>query len=131
MMPVLVDTHVALWVVTGRALSVRARQHLLEPGAALFVSAATIWEIAIKYPLKRGLPGDMPVSGRESSTLFASAGFEILPVTAAHAAAVDDLPPLHGDPFDRMLIAQSKAEPMRLLTADVQLAAYGELVTVV
>jgi PIN domain nuclease of toxin-antitoxin system len=59
---------------------------------------------------------------------FGEAGFATLDITAEHAAAVEDLPRLHGDPFDRLLIAQALIEPLRLLTHDAQVAAYGDMV---
>lgn len=72
----------------------------------------------------------MTSTHRGTEALFAEAGHAILPVTATHAAAVDDLPPHQAYPFDRMLVAQAPSEPMRLLTRDARLAAYGALVAV-
>lgn len=91
----------------------------------------TIWEIAIKFARARGRPDDLPFSGTEALALFREAGLDILPVTAEHAAAVDRLPPLHADPFDRMLIAQAISEPLRLVTSDAALKPYSELVELV
>ena len=68
------------------------------------------------------------VSGEVALDAFLTAGFQMLNVTPQHAASLDGLPPLHGDPFDRMLIAQALSEPLRLLTADRALAAYGAMV---
>lgn len=124
-MKLLLDTQIALWVVTGNARLSRRARTLLDDGDDPHVSVVTIWEIAIKHALQRGSPNDMPVSGTEARRLFEQAGFALLPVTPDHAAAVDDLPPLHGDPFDRMLIAQARTEPMHFLTADRRLEAYG------
>ncbi len=86
----------------------------------------TLWEIAIKFALRKGRPSDMPISAVNASTIFRRAGYELLPVLPQHALAVADLPPARTDPFDRMLIAQARAEPMRLLTSDAAVAAYGE-----
>ena len=130
-MNLLLDTHVALWaVLTPGRLSPIARDRISDPAIDILVSSASIWEIAIKHRLKRGRADDMPLSGKDAAAAFRDAGYLILPVTAAHAAAVDDLPPLHADPFDRMLVAQALTEPLRLLTRDARLAAYGALVTV-
>lgn len=70
----------------------------------------------------------MPVSGEEAHALLLEAGYLELPISSAHAAATELLPNHHADPFDRMLVAQSRVEPMRLLTHDRQLLAYGEFV---
>lgn len=125
-MKLLLDTQIALWSVAGDAkLNKRASAMIANPDNELWVSVVSIWEIAIKHPLQRGSINDMPIPGRVAARLFDDTGFAILAVTSAHAAAIDDLPPLHGDPFDRMLIAQAQAEGMRLLTADQRLDAYG------
>lgn len=131
-MKLLLDTQLALWAVTGSSrLGAMAQSMIGEATEPPMVSVMTIWEIAIKYPLHRGARDDIPFPGRVAHAEFEAAGFAILPVTAAHAAAVDDLPPLHGDPFDRMLVAQALTEPLRLLTRDARLAEYGALVTLV
>lgn len=122
-MRLLLDTHVALWALADSPrLSEEARQLILDPGNEVFYSAATVWEIAIKHALARA---GMPVSGDEAARLFRASGHIELPVTAAHAAATERLPPHHADPFDRILVAQSIVEPLRLLTHDRQLLLYG------
>ena len=68
----------------------------------------------------------MPISGAEAAKLFREAGYYELPVTAMHAAATEQLPPLHADPFDRILVAQAFSEPLRLITHDPQLPPYGQ-----
>jgi PIN domain nuclease of toxin-antitoxin system len=73
----------------------------------------------------------MPISARQAHAWFEASNFQSLPVSDAHALAVETLPLHHGDPFDRLLIAQAKAEPMRLLSHDAAMAAYGELVVTV
>jgi PIN domain nuclease of toxin-antitoxin system len=119
----LLDTQVALWALTDSPrLTERARSLILDPDATIFFSAASVWEIAIKHRLARS---DMPVSGAEAESLFRESGYIELPVTAAHAAATGRLPGYHADPFDRMLVAQALHEPLRLLTHDRQLLAYG------
>jgi PIN domain nuclease of toxin-antitoxin system len=105
----------------------RAAQDLIaNPDHVIFVSAASVWEIAIKHSLARGRPGDMPVSGAEALRFFHQAGYELLGITADHAAAVEALPPLHRDPFDRILVAQALVEPLRLITHDPMVKAYSD-----
>jgi PIN domain nuclease of toxin-antitoxin system len=123
-MRLLLDTHVALWALTdNRKLGKKARTLLMEPANEVYFSAATIWEIAIKHALARK---DMPVSATEAQKYFVAAGYIELPVLGHHAAAVESLPRHHADPFDRMLVAQAQFEPMKLLTHDRQLIAYGQ-----
>lgn len=130
-MTLLLDTHVALWAVSGDPKLKPAARDAIAKADAVFVSAVAIWEIAIKHALRKGRHDDIVVSGRQAADLFEQAGYAILPITAAHAAAVDDLPLLHGDPFDRMLVAQALTEPMHLLTRDARLKDYGVLAVVV
>ena len=126
-MRLLLDTQIALWALTGSARLGSLAQSLIEdPANEIYVSTASVWEIAIKYALKRG---DMPISGARAAELFAQAGYRELPVAWRHAAMVDSLPLLHNDPFDRILIAQSLTEPMKLLSRDAIVASYGVLVT--
>lgn len=128
-MRLLLDTHVALWALTdSRRLSAAARELILDAGNAIWFSAACIWEISIKHALARK---DMPVSGDDAAKLLRAAGYLELTITASHAAATGRLPSHHGDPFDRLLIAQSIAEQMRLLTHDRQLVVYGDFVQLV
>jgi PIN domain nuclease of toxin-antitoxin system len=123
----LLDTHVALWAVRDDPkLSARARELIANLDNPVFVSVVTLWEIAIKYALRRGRPTDMPISAAEAVSVFKRAGYDLLPVLPSHAVAVAALPPARADPFDRMLIAQARTEPLRLLTSDAVVAAYGE-----
>jgi len=118
----LLDTHVALWAITDSPrLSAQAREWIESPRATVWVSAATVWEIAIKHSLGRG---DMPVSGQEALDYFRASGYRLLAVQPEHAAAVETLPAHHADPFDRILVAQALIEPMRLLTHDSTVARY-------
>jgi len=118
----LLDTHVALWAIAdSRQLSTHARKLIETAEASVWISAATVWEIAIKHALgKRG----MPVSGAQALEYFRASGYRILPIKAEHACAVEALPALHADPFDRILVAQALTEPMRLLTHDATVARY-------
>ncbi len=126
-MRVLLDTHVALWAISDpQRLPARTRAALIDDANVVVVSVASLWEIAIKHRLRRGAPGDMTVSAAEAALEFEAAGFEFLGVTVQHAVAIADLPPIHSDPFDRMLIAQARSEPLRLVTHDATVAAYGD-----
>jgi PIN domain nuclease of toxin-antitoxin system len=128
----LLDTHVALWGIVGDQRLRPAVRRLLEaPSNEVFVSVVTLWEIAIKHALPKGRSDDMPLSAEAAMEEFLRAGFRTLTVDVQHAMTVATLPPLHRDPFDRMLVAQSRAEPMRLLTADRDVAAYGDGVELV
>ncbi|MEO5708150.1 MAG: type II toxin-antitoxin system VapC family toxin [Alteraurantiacibacter sp.] len=126
-MRLLLDTHILLWrlAASPRVSEVTARL-IDEQADAVFASAASVWEVAIKWSLRRGAASDMPLSGSDFLTALEQVGLEILPITPAHAAAVERLPMLHGDPFDRLLIAQARCEGLALLTADAQLVAYGD-----
>lgn len=125
-MRLLLDTQVALWGLTNDArLTLKAKEYILNPGNAIFVSVASVWEISIKYQLGRG---DMPVSGGRATELFVVAGYELLPIQAAHAIAVESLPSIHNDPFDRLLVAQALTEPMRLMTHDRTVAQYSDTI---
>lgn len=125
-MRLLLDTHLFLWAVTdSRKLKAAARKQMLAADQ-IYVSAASIWEIAIKARLGK-IKGDP----QRLALAIAGSGFIELPVSARHAARVVQLPLHHHDPFDRLLVAQSLSEPLLLLTADGALARYGELVKVV
>lgn len=127
-MRVLLDTHIALWAVTGSARLSALASRLVMQADEVFVSAASVWEIAIKHALGRG---DMPVSAAQALQAFSDAGYTMLPVQAAHAARVEQLPSLHADPFDRLLVAQALSEPLTLLTRDTLVAAYSDAVVLV
>ena len=116
----LVDTHALLWwLADDPGLSATAREALAEPANDVLVSTASVWEIAIKRALgKLSAPDDLP-------SHIEAAGFGWLPVQAAHAWQVRDLPPHHRDPFDRLLVAQSLVEQLPVVSADARLRAYG------
>jgi len=131
-MRVLLDTHVALWAIADDPrLAAEARALIADPDNAVVVSAASIWEIAIKHALARGSRNDMPISGREALRYFQAAGYETLSITAIHAAAAERLEQRHSDPFDRLLIAQALSEPLRLLTHDKRIADYSDTIILV
>ena len=121
-MKLLLDTHLLLWAAghPGR-LPPAARALLEDLGNELLFSAASLWEIAIKRGLGRA---DFQVDSRVLRRGLLENGYQELAVTGAHAVAVDGLPPLHKDPFDRILVAQSMVEGIILLTADPLVAQY-------
>jgi PIN domain nuclease of toxin-antitoxin system len=128
-MRLLLDTQIALWAITDSpALSAEARRYILAPNNEVYVSGASIWEIAIKNGLERG---SMPISGGEAADYFIRAGYMTLDISSSHAVYVETLPAHHADPFDRMLVAQALSEPMRLLTHDRIIAAYSDTVILV
>ncbi|MBK9086307.1 MAG: type II toxin-antitoxin system VapC family toxin [Sterolibacteriaceae bacterium] len=124
-MRLLLDTHVFLWSVTDNRKLKRAARDFILAADEVYVSAASIWEIAIKARLGK-IEGDP----EELAEAIAPSGFHELPVTARHGAAVARLPALHADPFDRLLVAQAMSEPLRFLTADSMLSKYSELVDI-
>lgn len=128
-MNLLLDTHVALWAIDASPrLPATIRALIVDEANDVAVSAVSIWEIAIKFARARGRPNDMPFSGGRALAFFQEAGFSMLAVSPAHAVAVDHLPRLHDDPFDRLLVAQAMSEPLRFVTHDAQIAAYSDSV---
>jgi PIN domain nuclease of toxin-antitoxin system len=128
----LLDTHIALWAVAGDSrLPATAVEQIVDPTNEVFVSVASLWEIAIKRALARGKPSDMPVSAQDALGYFRAAGYALLDIVPAHAVAVEALPMLHADPFDRILIAQALTVPLRLLTHDSRIARYSDTVVMV
>ncbi len=125
-MNLLLDTHVALWAITDSPkLPKTAREMIESPRTSIWISAATVWEIAIKHSLGRG---DMPVSSKDALRYFQESGYRFLPIEPEHATAVEDLAAHHADPFDRILVAQAIVEPMRLMTHDPIVARYSDTV---
>src|SRR5271157_5002095 len=118
----LLDTQVALWAYFDqKRLSAQARSVLEDRENRLVFSTAMLWEIAIKRALgKKGFQFDPRVLRRA----MLDDGYEELPVLGQHAVEVDTLPPIHRDPFDRILIAQAMVEGIILLTADAMIARY-------
>ena len=121
-MKLLVDTHLLLWLALGSSkLSTQARTVIEDPGNSLFFSAASIWEVAIKRGLARD---DFTVDPRLLRRGLLDNGYVELAIDSRHAVATLDLPPLHKDPFDRILVAQAMVEGMTLTTADEAVARY-------
>lgn len=121
-MRLLLDTHLLLWAAANSKRLPRTARELLEDETnEVYYSAASIWEIAIKNSLGRK---DFRVDLASLQSVLPDMDFIELPVTAAHAAGITKLPLIHRDPFDRLLIAQSIAEPLTLLTNDSVLGRY-------
>ena len=128
-MSFLLDTHVLLWVA-GAPDRLPADTRLLveDPATELIFSAASLWEIAIKNSLARA---DFNVDARLLRRKLLENDYTELAVTGAHAVAVDLLPPIHKDPFDRILVAQAQVEMVTLLTADEVVGHYPGPVRVI
>lgn len=125
----LVDTQLLLWNVYGsRKLPARVTRLFRDGRHQFFYSAASIWEIAIKAARGRE---DFLVDAAAIRETLEENGFDELPVSVHHAVAVSRLPAIHGDPFDRMLVAQAISEPMALITTDERLAAYPGTIKIV
>jgi PIN domain nuclease of toxin-antitoxin system len=122
-MTLLLDTHAFLWFVTGdRRLSSRSRAVIEQEDSRLLLSAASVWEMAIKSSLGRlSLPSRLEDYVAEK----VGEGFEVLPIDWTHAAGVERLPFHHRDPFDRLLVAQSLAEGVPIVTRDRVFRKYG------
>ena len=121
-MKILLDTHVLLWAAgEPNRLPKAARALLNDPQNEPVFSAASLWEIAIKCGLGRS---DFQVDARLLRRGLLDNGYLELPVTSEHAVAIDGLPPIHKDPFDRLLVAQSMIEGITLLTVDPVVARY-------
>lgn len=117
-MRLLLDTHILLWALADDPALKPDWRRTLDEAESLHVSAATVWEIAIKRALgKLHLDGDPAREAR-------NAGCVPLSITWEHGEAAGGLPPHHGDPFDRLLIAQGRLEGLAILTADTMFAHY-------
>ena len=122
-MKLLLDTHLLLWAAgEPKKLSLKARRLITDTDNELMFSAASVWEVAIKRALGRA---DFQVDTRLFRRGLLDNGYVELPVLSAHAVAVEALPPIHKDPFDRLLVAQSLVEGIVLLTSDATVAQYG------
>lgn len=128
-MNILLDTHILIWALNDDPqLPERAREMILDPGNAVYYSAVSIWEVSIKHASH---PEDLTFSGKELSGFCEDAGFLPLDMRERHVHALETITraeksPRHNDPFDRMLIAQAKAENMSFLTHDSLIPYYEE-----
>jgi PIN domain nuclease of toxin-antitoxin system len=122
-MKLLLDTHLLLWASgQPKKLSRKARTLIEAPDNELFFSAASLWEVVIKRALGRE---DFKVDPRLLRRGLLDNGYSELPVASEHVVAVESLPAIHKDPFDRILVAQAIVEGFALLTADSTVAQYG------
>lgn len=128
-MKLLLDTHILIWALNGDAqLSDQAKKLIMDPDNTIYYSTVSIWEIAIKHAIH---PDNVEFSGNDLSGFCEEAGFIVLDIGLKHVFAMETLTrpesaPRHGDPFDRMLVGQAKAEGMTLLTHDALIPYYEE-----
>ena len=128
-MKLLLDTHLLLWAATQpQRLSADVQALCNDPDNELYFSAVSIWEVAIKRSLDRG---DFQLDVRQFRRGLIDNGYRELPMSSLHAVAIDTLPAVHRDPFDRILVAQASVEGFPLLTSDALLAQYSGLVRLV
>lgn len=121
-MKLLLDTHVLLWAAgQPNRLSKTAQKLIAQAANDLLFSAASIWEVAIKRALGRS---DFQADPRLLRRGLLDNGYNELPILSDHVVAIDNLPPIHKDPFDRLLLAQATVEGITLLTADSVVAQY-------
>lgn len=123
-MRLLLDTNVLIWTLKDDPRIAGVRD--LITTAEVYVSAVSWWEIAIKAGI-----GKLDMDIHEARLAAVDSGFFELPLHGVHSETLAALPPIHRDPFDRMIVAQAIAEPMRLLTGDGVLGAYSDLVQVI
>ena len=122
-MKYLLDTHILIWALSDpERLPVAARKVLSEPEEFYF-SPVSIWEISIKNSKH---PGAMSISSDSAWKLALDSGVQELPISSRHGVAVAELPDIHGDPFDRMLIVQARVDGLTLITHDDTIAKYGD-----
>ncbi len=122
-MRALLDTHAFLWFVTGNSrLSRRAMAFMQDSSNELFISAASVWEMAIKSSLKRLI---LPLPLKEYMAEKIQSGFRIMAMEWEYIVMVENLPFHHRNPFDRLIIAQAIAENVPVITADPVFKAYG------
>ena len=120
-MNLLLDTHAFLWAIDNNPqLSQKARESIIDGNNIVFVSAATAWEIAIKKSI-----GKLRIPNGDYLEELKLHRFTPLDITTEHALMVENLPPHHKDPFDRMLIAQAQVEKLTLVTGDAKIKAYN------
>jgi PIN domain nuclease of toxin-antitoxin system len=117
---ILLDTHALIWWLNGdNKLGLNAIEQISNPENDIYVSAATVWEMSIKQQMGK------LVAPEDIESKVEQAGFSALPITLFHGQQAGKLPLHHKDPFDRMLIAQSQAEGLQILTKDEHFPAYG------
>lgn len=128
-MDLLLDTHILLWALTDDPkLPQEAKEMIQDEKNEIFYSTASVWEVSIKHSIH---PENMPISGKELSEYCAKAGFQMLVVRDDHVYELETLKrsenaPKHNDPFDRIMVAQAKAEEMAFVTHDSLIPYYEE-----
>ena len=131
-MRLLLDTHIALWAVSEPTrLKQLAQEQIVNPDNDVLISLVSLWEIAIKRSTGRARIDVPSLSARDTMVAFSDADFEMLAIKADHIDAVEVLQRHHGDPFDRLLVAQAWTERLTFLTHDKTLGQYGDFVMVV
>lgn len=125
-MTLLLDTLFLLWIADGDQRLTPTAKKIISAADAVYMSAASLWEISMKVSV-----GKLAVDVDALTESLRNAGLIELSVSIEHARTLKALPPVHGDPFDRMLVAQAMTEPMHLLTLDNALEAYGPWVKLV
>lgn len=126
-MRLLLDTHIAIWAISEpQTIERGAARQIADLANEIYVSAVSIWEIAIKFG--SGRPNAPPFSAIDAIRFFSAAGYKLLSISADHAARVAAQERHHGDPFDRMLVVQAEAIDARLVTRHRVLKNYGDVV---
>ncbi len=121
-MRILLDTHVLLWCLQGSKKLPAQAIDIVQRADDVYASVASLWEIAIKHSLGKLV---LNVEFTVLEKVIVDSGYVLLAIEASHTVQLVELPHIHRDPFDRMLVAQSIAEPLRLVTSDPQVASYG------
>ena len=122
-MRILLDTHIVLWLLAGSKRIKPIKNIILNEHNEIYISTASWWELAIKININK-FDGDL----KEIRKASKESGFIELPITGEHTETLLQLPPIHKDPFDRILVSQAITEPMKLMTADNKLENYSELI---
>ena len=122
-MRLLLDTQIVYWFYYEKRNVPQRAYDLMNEAQTVFVSAASVWEMAIKVRI-----GKLNANPRQMTQLMEAAGFDELPVFSRHTMLVADMPLYHADPFDRLLVAQAVSEQLNLVTADALLKQYSSLV---
>ena len=122
-MKYLLDTHISLWAALDvRKLSRKAKKILEDPDNILYFSPVSLWEISIKHAKH---PDRMPMTSERAKELALKMGLIELPVRSRHGVDISNLPEIHSDPFDRMLITQARSDGLLLISHDDKVVAYG------
>ncbi len=126
-MKLLLDTHIVIWALSeSHRLTPETRALLENPSSEIHVSAVSIWEIGLKHEVGRRTS---PAFGAQRALeLSVQAGYRLIDITPKQVAMATTLPPIHADPFDRLIVAQALESPYRLVTVDTAVARYSDTV---